>query len=284
MFDYKLLTISQEEMLDLRLYQAGQQACEPLHFYGPAKRNHFLFHLILSGQGVLQSTKTNKTTVDYHLHKGSGFLIVPGQVTTYYADEHDPWTYMWIEFDGMQAYRLLQSANLDQNNPIFRPTRPEIFSGLMSEISYLVNNPSATPLHLLAHTYLFMDLLIHNSPPQAEATPSYQEQRQRDYVLQVVEYIEYHYAEIISIEDIATYCHLSRSYLGTIFKKEYARSIQEFLIGFRLAKARELLLNSNESIKNIAHRVGYTSQLNFSRSFQKRFHSSPSQWRHENRI
>ncbi|MCI8862239.1 MAG: AraC family transcriptional regulator, partial [Lachnospiraceae bacterium] len=42
-----------ERYMDLTLYQYGWEQCEPAHSYGPATRNHYLFHYIIKGKGVL---------------------------------------------------------------------------------------------------------------------------------------------------------------------------------------------------------------------------------------
>ena len=61
--------------VDLGLYQFGKEDCEPAHSYGPAIRNHYLFHYILSGKGTLMwqdgKRRENKTV----LRAGQGFLI-----------------------------------------------------------------------------------------------------------------------------------------------------------------------------------------------------------------
>ena len=80
---YKVQTISQDEFIDLKLFQAGLEHCRPAHHYGPAIRKHYLFHYVLSGKGTLQSTDSEGDDHVYQLHSGQGFLISPKQVNTY---------------------------------------------------------------------------------------------------------------------------------------------------------------------------------------------------------
>ncbi|WP_225046523.1 AraC family transcriptional regulator [Lacticaseibacillus kribbianus] len=277
-----LTTLAQEEMLDLRLYQAGRSDCEPLHYYGPVKRNHYLFHLVTAGCGTLQSTRTTGETVTYHLSAGSGFLIVPGQVNTYYADRQDPWSYAWVEFDGLQAYRLLQLAELGQDRPIFRTPDAALVTQLQAELVFLADHPTASPLALLAHTYLAVDLLTRRrgQPPRDFARSS---QRQQDYALRAIEFIAGHYAEPIGVADVASWCNLSRSYLGAIFQKLYGKGVQDFLIGYRMSKACELLTLGDAPIRAVAGQVGYPNQLAFSRAFARRFGMPPTEWRRQKR-
>ena len=95
----KFHVFQDERFVDLNLYQYGWERTEPLHSYGPHARNHYLFHYVISGKGVLFANEQK-----YAIEGGHGFLIAPGQVTTYRADEQNPWEYTWIEFDGLRAH------------------------------------------------------------------------------------------------------------------------------------------------------------------------------------
>ena len=85
---------SDERFLDLTVYQYGYEKCEPLHSYGPFVRNHYLFHYIISGKGMLSVTEKDDNAV-YHMEAHSGFLIEPGRINLYSADQKFPWEYVW---------------------------------------------------------------------------------------------------------------------------------------------------------------------------------------------
>ena len=89
--------------VDLGLYQFGREYCEPAHSYGPAIRNHYLFHYILSGKGTFMWQDGKRRENKAVLKAGQGFLISPGQITTYVADDRIPWEYCWLEFDGLRS-------------------------------------------------------------------------------------------------------------------------------------------------------------------------------------
>ena len=99
-----------ENFVDLGLYQYGWEQCAPLHSFGPFIRNHYLFHYIISGKGMLFSHAVNGDVHEYELGAGQGFLICPGQVTTYAACEDDPWKYVWLEFDGLRAKECIMDT------------------------------------------------------------------------------------------------------------------------------------------------------------------------------
>lgn len=76
-----------EHFLDIRPYQYGWEECQPLHSFGPFVRNHYLLHHIISGQGMLFSHTTTGEIHEYNLEADQTFLICPGQVNMYTADE-----------------------------------------------------------------------------------------------------------------------------------------------------------------------------------------------------
>ena len=94
-----------ENFIDLCMYQFGYEQCDPGHSFGPATRNHYLFHYVLSGTGTLMANNSKGETRTYSVKSGQGFMIFPGQINTYIADEQLPWKYMWIEFDGITCKR-----------------------------------------------------------------------------------------------------------------------------------------------------------------------------------
>ena len=64
-----------ETFIDLCLYQYGHEKCTPGHLFGPATRNHYLFHYVLSGTGTLMATNSKGQNVNYQVRSGQGFMI-----------------------------------------------------------------------------------------------------------------------------------------------------------------------------------------------------------------
>ena len=86
-----------ENFIDLSLYQFGWERCKPSHAFGPAARNHYLFHYVISGTGVLNADDAEGVTHTYSIKSGQGFMIFPDQITMYIADKTLTWVYVWIE-------------------------------------------------------------------------------------------------------------------------------------------------------------------------------------------
>ena len=269
-----------ENFIDLGMYQYGYEQCEPGHSFGPTMRNHYLFHYIISGTGTLMAENAKGETQTYSIKSGQGFLIFPGQITTYYADQNLPWEYMWIEFDGLRVKGALDLTELSANSPVYRSHSKDLREQLKNEMLYIVHHAKESPFHLIGHLYLFLDYLTQS----ARSTKPVQSSRMSDYYIkEAINFIEQNFQNDLTIEDIAAVCDINRSYFGKIFRNTIGRSPQEFLMNYRMVKATELLKLTSLSIADIGSAVGYENQLHFSRAFKTIYGVSPREWRNQHK-
>lgn len=95
----------------------------------------------------------------------------------------------------------------------------------------------------------------------------------------LLNYIDDHFREEISLKEAAELFYINPSYLGYIFKKEYGHSFTETVNRKRIEYARELLMNSNIKIYEVAEKVGFTDSRYFVRVFKKYEGVNPSEVR-----
>jgi len=265
-----------ENFLDLGLLQFGWEACTPSHSFGPAARNHFLFHYILSGRGMLMADDRKGQTKTYPVADGEGFLLCPGQIATYVADRADPWEYAWVEFDGLRVRAMLDRTGLGEDAPVYRARRAALREEMRDELLYIARHAGASPFHLIGHLYLFFDALIRSIAPARTQS----ENKLRDfYIHEALAYIEHNFHKNISVQSIAEQCGLNRSYFGKIFKESMGKTPQAFLLAFRMAKAAELLKVTRMPVGDVGAAVGYDDALHFSRAFRSVYGISPKKWR-----
>ncbi len=84
-----------------------------------------------------------------------------------------------------------------------------------------------------------------------------------------MKYIEEHYPENLTVEEIARQLSVNRSHLSRVFKNQLGTSIKEYLIGVRINRAAFLLSLTDDSVESIAYQVGFNSLVVFSRMFKK---------------
>ena len=267
-----------ENFIDMGLYQFGWEQCDPSHSFGPAARNHYLFHYCLSGTGVLLAQNSKGDSVSYQIRSGQGFMIFPNQICTYIADREIPWEYTWLEFDGLRAKETIELAGLTPDQPVYKARYKDIAAEMKEEMLYIVEHREESPFHLIGHLYLFIDKFVRS----ATSTRVVKGNRLRDfYIKEAVSFIEQNFQNNISVEDVAASCGLNRSYFGKIFHETTGKSPQEFLISYRMTKAAELLKLTDLPVADVGNAVGYPNQLHFSRAFKNVYEISPKKWRSE---
>lgn len=98
-------------------------------------------------------------------------------------------------------------------------------------------------------------------------------------VAEAINYIQARYMEEISVEDIAEKASLSKYHFSRIFREQTGCSPHQYLISFRIRKARELIMETRLSIENIGLRCGFSSSSHFIRAFKKEMDFTPAAYR-----
>ena len=88
--------------------------------------------------------------------------------------------------------------------------------------------------------------------------------------------------KIISIPLLADQCGVPTYTLKRVFKEIFGISIASFSLHARMDKAKELLVNTNNTLQMIAEEVGYTEGSNFQNIFKRTVGVTPGEWRRRN--
>lgn len=262
---------------DLYLCYCGYAYCKPLHSYGPAVRPNYLLHYIMSGKGIYQIDGATHT-----LGKGEGFLIEPNKQTFYQADVQEPWSYLWVGFDGSNVERCLRTIGLDGEHLTFRYTAEE------EKLRYLIeemlrHNVVNAQNELILQALLYAFLAQLSKGMDARISALNQSDRENLYVHKALEFIRNNYIDGITVNDVARYVALHRSYLFALFQKVLHISPQEYLTLFRLTRAKEELTLTDASVADIARNCGYHDPQVFTKAFKSKFGITPLQYRKTDR-
>lgn len=101
----------------------------------------------------------------------------------------------------------------------------------------------------------------------------------RSLVSEVIRYIEENYREPISLCDVAAAVERSPAYLTDRVRKETGKTVLEWIVEYRMADARQLLLHTDYPVSKIAEQVGYFDRRHFSRQFLRSHKMTPKKWR-----
>ncbi len=270
MEDSYVLQIKERQFSELYLCFCGYAKCGAGHSFGPAVRPNYIIHYILEGRGSY--------TVDgvrYELEAGQGFLIEPRRQTFYQADENEPWSYLWVGFDGKRAEEYLKGMGLGENRLIYRCSHGSQLKETVLKMLRHNTYTASDQFILEGLLYSFFGVLSEDM----DILSASEKNTGSLYVKKAVEFIQNNYCNPIHITDIADYVCINRSYLYTLFQKELGVSPQDYLSNYRLTQASELLVITDISIESVAFSCGYRDPLVFSKAFKAKYGTTPSRYR-----
>lgn len=235
--------------------QFGYEDCSPSHFFGPAVRNHWLLHYVVSGEGIFQIGEEV-----WSIRPGEMFVIPPYVETYYQADEKDPWHYIWIGFTTDSTLPATLKPRM------YCPGAGSIFEK-MKKCEGMELGKSA---YLAARLWDLMSALL-----ELERLPV-------DHIEKALNCMYSEYMNGIGVNEIARRLNLERSYFSTLFKKRMGVSPQAFLLDLRMENAARLMTQQGMSPTTAANSVGYSDIFNFSRMFKRKYGVSPREYKRNN--
>ena len=179
---------------------------------------------------------------------------------------------IWIHIDGRQVRPFFeQIIAFHAGRPVFTPHPESRTERHMTDLVSVLKNGIHTEADLSKRIYaLLCDLLI----PPAQLSADCQ-----DPVSLALDYIKRHLFEDLSVREIASAAGLSPSHFSRQFRSRTGFSPHEYLILHRIDEAKSLLHTTDLSVKEIAYRTGYHSEVNFISSFTGKVGLSPSAFR-----
>ncbi len=256
-----------EADLDLCLAECGYEKCDPGHFWSGHKSFHMI-HIVLSGAGTLE--------VDgnvYQIRAGEGFYVAPGQEVHYTADEEDPWEYRWVGFTGTRAVLAMQTTNLDADH-VFQVESMSEASACLEKIYEAASSGTRySEYSALGYLYGFLaNLIKYQAVEDKDFGPT------SAFVDQAVQLIHENFGKPYGVAELCKDLQLSRSYVYKLFMRRYQISPSDYIIRYRLCKAREMLNTERGSIQRAVDRCCFCSHAYFTKQFKEYYGMTPKEY------
>lgn len=268
-YTYQLYTADEKSIRSLSVYQCGWEKCFPGHFFGPAVRDHYLIHYVIDGEGEF---KVGNQV--YKLKKGDGFLITPSELTTYSANPDNPWEYYWVGFHGTDAKKMLERAGLSKESPVFHYSKDDSLTQYLVQLNEASADKIAGEFKMLGYLYMILSCLIVNNSSSLKDSVLY-----KDYLSMAIDYIQSNYSKNITVASLSQYIRINRSHLYRIFRSQLNISPMEYLLQYRLNKAKSFLRETNIIVTDIAYSCGFKDVAHFSKIFKVYNKVSPLAYR-----
>ncbi|MFE4712476.1 helix-turn-helix domain-containing protein [Paenibacillus sp. NPDC056722] len=251
------------------IVEARQDSSVPVWAKSEPLAHHMLLY-IARGKGQLyvngQQHQLERNTL--HMHRPGTRL----QLTA--SNAGDELQFYWIAFD---IYRLMEKnlSRREYMRELEFPLQGQIAVGgsQFKRLFYLMVAEGKTvndrnPFISQQYLHDMLDGILRYAEPQAP--------NDMDIRLKLtLDYLQNHYREDIRIDKLAEMAELHPSYYSQVFKQAMDKSPVVFLTHLRMNKAKEMLLQSDKAIRDIATDVGYKDEFYFSRRFKESSGYSP---------
>lgn len=216
---------------------------------------------------------------------GSDIKVTSGQTVLINCYEphgyesSDGWEADWIHVDGAAAVKYYEylSRIYGSAAPVLC-REPTGLAALIAAFS-CSKIPAEASMSMMI-TGMFADFShgadVKNADNKKAALSSVND---KDSISAVTSYINSHFAEELSVDDLASLASLSRFYFIRLFKKRTGCTPHEYLINTRLNHAKYLLKNTNLTIKEICFASGFADESRFCTCFRDCEGVRPSEYR-----
>ena len=228
-----------------------------------------------SGQGILEMNGQK-----YTVEAGQGMLLFPDVPHRYYP-QIEPWEVRWMAFNGTYVGEMLRSLEFNSSR-IITVASPDPLLKHLYELHTTAH--STEPLKSVKCSSIIytviVDLYRYGTNVDLRSKQQY-----FDQLSPALRFIESHYNEAITLNDLASRLSVSPQHTCVLFQMTLGLRPFEYITGVRLSKAKELLHREpNLDIGELAGRVGYESTSYFIKvfkriegvtpgDFRKRFHN-----------
>ena len=139
--------------------------------------------------------------------------------------------------------------------------------------------PQSYTLRFSGLLYDFLYILMTHYKVTVDNTSRIQSQKNLHRLEPVIQYIQSHYTEAISLENAASLAHLNPEYFCRFFKQHMGITFLRYLNEVRISHAGRILMNTDKSISEVMQESGFTNQTIFNRLFKEIYGMTPRQAR-----
>ncbi len=235
----------------------------------------FALLYISSGQGTLESESRFSAVVE----PGHAFLLFPKVWHRYTPNPETGWHEHWIGFDGEIARQWLKHKFISPKKPIVKINAEDTVMATFNRVMQAIraNRPALQQI-LAGATHNLMGLVYsaQQAQPAADA-------QNANVIENAITRIQNEFDRELDVKLLAREFGVSYSWFRHTFAGHTGLSPHQYLLGFRLVRARSLLAETELSIKEIAMQIGFGDEFYFSRLFRQKLKLTPSQWRNRSR-
>lgn len=248
--------------------EAGYLKSLKPHLSSRKNLDSFLFLVVLSGTGTVTYQGNN-----YNLSQGDGVLIDCHELYTHISNSLAPWELLWVHFNGPSARDYYNYIVKNRGHQFHFSDLGHISASIEELIRLHENRLDDTDIRSSA---IIVELLTcccaKGNTADDESALSFK-------LEQILHYLDEHFSEKISLDQLSQHFSISKYYLAREFKKTYDMTIVQYILTKKITQAKTLLRYSNLPIEEIALQCGIGDASYFNKVFKKIEGMTASQYR-----
>lgn len=260
---------------------------EDLHFTGVAPHSHDYYEFYFFLEGAISMHISGQP---HQLKSGDVLLIPPG--ISHFATNHNPEIpyrrfVFWIQPDYVNQLHSLSPCytyilQLASENQYYRFHYDALsFHSIQAKIFRIIEENLSSHFGKEASVTLCInDLLLYMNRTVYEMKHPESLREEQNLYHNVMQYIEGHLEEELSLDQIAQAFYVSKYHVAHIFKEHMGISLHQYITKKRLARCRDSIL-SGVSISKAFSLYGFSDYSSFFRAFKKEYGISPKEYREQ---
>ena len=257
----------------LHLQEIGSLEAKRSHTSERSGLQSFLFFMVTSGSGKLVYEDK-----DYVLTRNSCVFIDCRKPYSHTTDDQNLWHLSWCHFYGPSLSSIYDKYCERGGRSVFTPADNTLFATTLEDLMATAKSSDyMRDMMINEQLSKLLTMIMSYSwhPEERTSAPK------RASVSDVKEYLDVHYAERVTLDDLSTMFFIDKYYLAKTFKNQFGLSITTYLQNLRITKAKQLLRFSDKTIETIGYEVGLGNPAYFSRVFKNVEGVSPKIYREQ---
>lgn len=226
---------------------------------------------IAEGSGVYYTDPDHSIPIK----SGDMFVIRPHVWHSYFPEKRTGWTEYWIGFKGVNIDNRFMNNFFSPEQIVYRVGLREDVVGLYEKALDIARKEKAAYQQYLAGiANLIMGIMMYS-----DKNTLFQENEAYSRINRAKLIIRENLTNDISLEDIASEVNMSYSWFRKLFKEYTGLSPANYIQEMKIERAKNMLMTSELSIKEIAYILNFESVSYFSLTFRSRTGKTPTEYR-----
>lgn len=263
--------------ISIDILRIGQEYCDSRKKPEDYRNSRYTLFFVLYGQGCV----VDENGKEYKIKRSETFLLYKGEKYYFKPDKRDPWSYMWVDFDGDNIEKLLLACGFSKINLVKHIDKDFAeYLELMKKMYLSYDASEYQQMRCTAYFLLITGKLIEQENERfTNAKSIYKKKTLREILI----YINNNYAlPTMGAGKVCEVCGISSSALERLFAEFLGMTPIDYINSYRISVACDQMQSYGFDVASAAKWAGFTDMKYFSRVFKDKKSMTPSEYKMKN--